>query len=122
MKKYTCLDIISDYPQHNYKWTSDVNDFWAQEKINRIGIPYSVLNSVSSINLFKTLHEIGHCQTFHFNQNISTREYKATQWAINHSNKYNVKLSCRQKKIWQDYIYSFATKKNKKKYQLNWDV
>ena len=120
MKRYACINIIKDFPQHNYRWVEDSNNFLAQEKINRISIPRSVLKSTSADNLFKTLHEIGHCQTFETKQNKVTREFLATQWAIFFSQKYNVKLCQSSKKQWQEYIYSFTKAKNKSKYQLDW--
>ena len=70
--------------------------------------------------LFTLLHEIGHCVTYKDNQRDITKEYLATQWAIDNSNKWKIFLDQYEKEIWQEYVYSFTKAKNKSKYQLDW--
>lgn len=73
--------------------------------------------------IFSVLHEIGHCETYKKGQSKVTREYLATVWAIKEFNKLKLKLSTRDKRAWQDYIYSFSKAKNKEiKYRLDWDM
>lgn len=72
--------------------------------------------------IFTILHEIGHCETFEPHQMKPTREFLATQWAINELNKLQLRLSVEHQQAWQEYIYSFTNEKNKHKYKLNWDA
>ena len=70
--------------------------------------------------VFTVLHEIGHCETYQKGQYKVKREYLATQWAIDNSKEWNVKLKSSEQKRWQEYIYSFSKAKDKSKYKLNW--
>lgn len=73
--------------------------------------------------IFSVLHEIGHCETYKKGQSKVTREYLATVWAIKEFNKLKLKLSTKDQRAWQDYIYSFSKAKDKEmKYKLNWDM
>lgn len=123
MGKYQCLDIINEYNRYMYIKTKNEDEFWAMGGLGRIGIPESAINSSHPLDIFRLLHEIGHCETYQLKHTKATREFEATQWAINHSKKYNVNISKQNKTIFQDYIYSFSKAKNKEiKYKLNWDM
>ena len=123
MANINCYDLICKYcNQYKFIYTNKKDAFYAIQKIRRIGVPRELLYSNDDWYVFSLLHEIGHLETYQSNQSRVTREFFATQWAIRHMNEYKIKLSDKDKCIWQDYIYSFTTEKNKNKYVLNWDI
>lgn len=113
--------IISEYKiKYQFIPTIDVQSF----ALNNSGIIVLDTNrweNPNSFFLFSVLHEIGHCETYNRNQTKPTREFLATQWAIEHCKQYGIKLNSHQQKEWQDYIYSFSKAKDKSKYQLDWN-
>ena len=119
MKTYRCIDILYDYSEkYNFVGTNNEQAYWAQERLGRIGIPLTALYSSHPYDLFRTLHEVGHCEIFDGRFNMATREYKATQWAIEHMRDYNVVVDNNLINAFQEYIYSFANGKNISKYEL----
>lgn len=120
MKQYSCSEIINDY-SHKYLFIqTNENIFWSLSALGRIGIPKESFHSRDAIDTFHLLHEIGHCETYDTKQYKVQREFNATQWAINHSKRYNVVSSNSSRDKWQKYIYSFTKAKDKTKYLLNW--
>lgn len=121
MKKYSCYDIILYYqPVHEILTPDNGMGFYSRPLMDRVIVPYDLVDSEECFDLFSLLHEIGHCETYSREQNKPTREFLATQWAIMNSKKWHVKLSNSEKTTWQDYIYSFTKAKDKTKYQLDW--
>ena len=122
MNKISCKDIICKWNyKYSFIWTNNDTSFWAMAKYNKIGFPSMFFKSRNKMILFKLLHEIGHCETYKPRQIKPTREFLATQWAIKEFNKLNLRLSKRDRELWQEYIYSFTTEKNYHKYKLNWN-
>lgn len=120
MKKITCINIISMYcDKYMFLKTTDRNKFWAMEKCNRIGIPTTALDSSTPENVFRLLHEIGHCETYKQGQFKAQREYLATQWAIDKCKELNIEPH-KEHDLWQNYIFSFTKAKDKSKYLLKW--
>lgn len=121
MKHYQCIDIIKQYiNKYVFIETDDEQSFWARERLHRIGIPKRAFYSEHPDDMFRLLHEIGHCEIFDGRFNQATKEFKATQWAISHCKQYNIDVSQEHQQIWQDYIYSFTKAKDKTKYKLDW--
>lgn len=115
-------DIISKYSnKYQFISTPDIQSFALSEQ-GIIVINLSSWVTPNSFFVFAVLHEIGHCETYKRKQNKITREFLATQWAINNSKQWNVKITNKQKQDWQEYIYSFSKAKDKQtKYLLNWE-
>lgn len=120
MANIKVIQLINQYPNYYY-YSIESNIFSSQAALKRIYIPDNVYNSSTNWNVFSTLHEIGHCETYMNKQCKPLREFLSTQWAINHSKKYNITLSDDDKNVWQEYIYSFTKSKSKDKYKLNWN-
>ena len=119
--------IIKDYNKYSFIWLHDKTNQYADNdrfscffRYGIILIPYNDTDWTPSM-YFALLHEIGHCETYKNRQSSATREFLATQWAINNSKKYNIMVSQKEKNEWQEYIYSFLKIKNKSKYKLNWN-
>lgn len=121
MNDKTCNDIIKEYClKYNFIWTNNDNAFWSMPKFMRIGFPIKLLESKVSEDIFRLLHEIGHCETYSNNQTKAQREFNATVWAIRKGNEIGLKLSQTEKNKWQKYIYSFVNENDKNDYKLIW--
>lgn len=119
MAKAKLKDVMAKY-DYIYYSTDDKNDFWARSAIKRIGVPKELHNSSKNFDVFRLLHEIGHCETYKYGQYKVMREFLATQWAIEHCKEWGIKVNEEDKNLWQEYIYSFSKAKDKSKYQLDW--
>lgn len=113
-------NIIKDYEDTYTITTNDSKEGCSIPQFGLITIPRKSKNSDDADDLFILLHEIGHCETFDFQDSPAAKEYKATQWAIDNSKHYKVIISESEKKEWQNYIDSFDKCGNKTKYSLNW--
>ena len=120
MANITMSGLMEKYNQYEYCFTDDEDDFWARGLMWRIGVPEMSLGSAKDDDVFRLLHEIGHCQTMKRNQSKATREYLATQWAINMSTTYGIYIPEDDRHMWQTYIYSFDDARNKSKHKLDW--
>ena len=119
-KSLSCIDIIQLYQdKYNFIHTNKLNEFWAMERLFRIGIPEEVLNSKEPKYVFRVLHEIGHCETFHEKQFKVQREFLATQWAIDKCKELQIQPD-KNHDLWQHYILQFTKAKDKSKYILKW--
>ena len=114
--------IILHYEKkYSFYPTIDIQSF-AIPEFNIIVLDVKRWQKPNHFFIFTLLHEIGHCETFKKNQKQVTREYLASQWAINEFNKLGLNLKKKDRDAWQDYIYSFTKAKNKEKYKLDWNL
>ena len=104
---------------NNKKWNHIMNDFkdeitlcFTNEKtpfciydLKNIYFRYEVYMNPTDRDLFDLLHEIGHIQTNNTSMKRCEEEFYATQWAINHADKYNIKISEQTLNDFQDYIW-----------------
>lgn len=115
--------IDSIIKTYNKKYMFILNDDKQSFAFSKNGIIVLHLDKWRKPNaffIFSVLHEIGHCETYQDGQNNVTKEYLATQWAIDHCKEWNVNLSKQDQNDWQEYIYSFTKAKDKSKYLLKW--
>lgn len=68
---------------------------------------YDVYKNPTENDLFDLLHEIGHIMTNKVGMKRCMEEYLATQWALDNSKKYNVKISKKRIQEFQDYIWKW---------------
>ena len=114
--------ILNDYKnKYDFRKVENLDTFKTFFQYGIILIPYYKNMWKDDRNLFALLHEIGHCETYKKRQSRAVMEFKATQWAINNCEKYNIVLDQQEKDEWQDYIYSFTKTKNKEIYKLDWE-
>ena len=72
-------------------------------------------------DLFALLHEIGHIETYEPYIYKVESEYLATQWALDHCDKYGIIVDKKLLEWHQNYIYSYLkNKRYKNKYKLKY--
>lgn len=115
-------NIIDKYNDKYYIYPTVNIQSFSLPTMGIIVLDYSRWQNPDDFFIFTILHEIGHCETYEPKQYKVKREFLATQWAIVEFNKLKLKLKKSEKKIWQEYIYSYTKAKDKSKYLLDWSA
>lgn len=113
--------ILDNYSTNSKseKWNKIMNDFkdkitlcFTKEKtpfcrydLKNIYFRYEVYKNPTEDDLFDLLHEIGHIQTNNTSMKRCEEEFYATQWAIEHIEKYDIKIPKERLKEFQKYIW-----------------
>ena len=115
-------NIINKY-NNEYKFLPTASELvYSLPKVNMIILSSERIKNPNNFFAFSILHEIGHIKTYKKEHTSATKEYLATQWAINENVNWNIPVNDDEKKIWQEYIYSYTKEKDKSKYLLDWSA
>lgn len=128
MKKNNMIGF--DIKSNNVKWNNIMQDYKniVYLSLTKEDVPYSIIYydyngigknagyvyfkyetifSPKEDDLTDLLHEIGHIVTNRDKMKRCVEEYLATQWAIDHAKKYNVRFSKKRINEFQNYIYKW---------------
>lgn len=75
--------------------------------IKNIYFKYEIYKNPTENDLFDLLHEIGHIMTNNTKMKRCEEEFYATQWALDNSKKYGVKVSRDRLSEFQNYIWKW---------------
>lgn len=100
-------DIMKDYKDTLLLCFTDESIPFCRYDLGNIYFKYDTFKNPDEEDLFDLLHEIGHCMTNEKGMKRCLEEYLATQWALDHMKKYNVKITRKRIEKFQKYIFKW---------------